>query len=234
MLGVLLVVGILALPATWPLLVARRDRRVRTAAWGDAPQVDGEAALRGFKVAQLVVDDRRAAAWLVGVTGRAYAVDVTAQCARRGCVAPGLDCVCGFYAFRDRAAALELLGELSRRRPDRGYVLLDVDLDGEVLEYEHGFRAARQRVHRVGLPSWCGMCRAEGLSSPAGLVADPTQRAEQSVRERHAPVGTTLPRGAATVRAVCAAHQPARARRTSLSVLRDRLGTEIEQVPPPT
>lgn len=231
--GLLLVVGLLALPALVRLALVRRVRRARGVAWRDSPVRESAAAFRGYKVAQLVVDERRDTAWLAGVTGRAYGVDVVAECGRARCEPPGLDCCCGFYAFRDRARALDVLEQLTRRLPHRGYVLLTVDLDGAVLEYALGFRAARQRVHRIEVPRTCAVCRHRGERRDADvLVADPAQRAEQVLMERYAPVGTLLPPGSSPARAVCAEHEPGRgARRLDLPTLRGLAGTEVDLLP---
>ncbi len=214
---VLLVVGLLAVPALVCCVLDLRARRVRRAAWAALPVQPSGTAVRGYKVAQLVVDDRRERATLLGLTGRSYAVDVVAQCGRARCVPPGLGCSCGFYAFGDRAQALALMEQLSGRHPDRGYVLLVVDLDGAVLEYEHGYRAARQRVHRIELPRTCSVCRSDGVRRAADvLVTDPVPQARQVI---------------APVRAVCAAHQPsAGARRTDLGALRGLVGTEVDRM----
>ena len=236
MLGVVLVLALLSLPALARLLEVRARRRTRHRAWlaVGPPQVSTEP-LRGWKVAQVVVGPD-ARAWLAGVTGRAYGVDAVAGCERAACTAPGLDCRCGFYAFRDRDRAMTLMSELDARDRAATYALLSVDLDGEVLELEHGFRAARQRVHRVELAGTCATCRTQGHLRPAPhLLAHPTFRAER-VLAQPSPAGdwTALPPGSAPVRAVCAEHRPSRGGDVlDLDRLRTLLTTEVTRLPSP-
>jgi hypothetical protein len=231
----LLSLTVLTLPllARWLTEAAQRQSRRRT--WRTFEPDTSIEAFRGYKVAQLIVgtDDT---AWLAGVTSLRYGVDTLARCRRRVCQPPGLDCRCGFYAFRDRSAALDLLGQLGARHPARSYVLLTVDLDGTVLEYEAGFRAQRQRVLRIEIPNACMRClRAGVVERASAFVAHPQFRGEQLLYERTLLARMALPVGSAPVRPLCEAHVPDRfeGQRLDLNDLRRLLATEIVLLPDP-
>jgi hypothetical protein len=229
----LLSLTVLALPllVRWVTETAQRHSRRRT--WTVFTPDASVDAFRGYKVAQLIVGDDDTA-WLAGVTSLRYGVDTLARCRRRVCVPPGLDCRCGFYAFRERARAVDLLGQLAIRHPARSYVLLTVDLDGSVLEYEAGFRAQRQRVLRVELPDACMRCLRGGVVEPAAtFMAHPQFRGEQLLYERTLLARVALPVGSAPVRPLCDVHVPADAddRRMDLGALRRLLTTEVELLP---
>lgn len=229
----LLSLTVLALPlfARWLAETAQRQGRRRT--W-DAfvPQASLDA-FRGYKIAQLIIaeDDT---AWFAGVTSLRYGVDTLAKCRRRSCQPPGLDCRCGFYAFRDRSQALQVLGSLGSRHPARSYVLLTVDLDGAVLEYESGFRAQRQRVLRVEIPDACMRCLRDGtVTSAATFMAHPQFRGEQLLYERTLLSRMALPVGSAPMRPLCVDHLPesSDSRRLDLAALRRLLTTEVVLLP---
>lgn len=223
---------VLSLPLLARGLAEAIQRRLRRSAWADHEPTASLDAVRGFKIAQLIVgpDDD---AWLAGVTSLRYGVDALARCRRRGCVPPGLDCRCGFYAFRDRDRAVELLRQLSARHPARSYVLLTADLDGEVLEYESGFRAQRQRVLRIDVQGLCTRCLRDGHEVPAITFAAHTQfRGEQLLYERTLSARVALPLGSAPVRSVCGLHLPADGGRTfDLTALRGLTGTDVSTLP---
>jgi hypothetical protein len=231
----LLSLTVLTLPllARWLTEAAQRQSRRRT--WRALEPGTSMDAFRGYKVAQLIVgaDDT---AWLAGVTSLRYGIDTLARCRRRACQPPGLDCRCGFYAFRDRSDALDLLGQLGARHPARSYVLLTVDLDGTVLEYEAGFRAQRQRVLRIEIPNACMRCLRAGVVAPADtFAAHPQFRGEQLLYERTLLARMALPVGSAPVRPLCDIHAPDRADgwRMDLNDLRRLLATEILLLPDP-
>ncbi len=205
-----------------------RRRRQRLAQWAGSEVAISERALRGYKLAQVVIDDP-GNAYLMSVLSVRYGVDDHAECLRRRCSPPGLDCRCGFYAFTHRAAAVDLLHELSRTSPNETYALLSVDLDGDVLEYERGYRAQRQRVVRVELPHRCSGCHThEQGASPVDYVAHPRFRAEHLGSTRDLQAHRALPEGAAPLRALCQHHAPAHEMsRLSLSDVRARLNTEV-------
>lgn len=224
---------VLALPlfARWLAETAQRHGRRRT--W-DAfvPQASLDA-FRGYKLAQMIIaeDDT---AWFAGITSLRYGVDTLAKCRRHSCRPPGLDCRCGFYAFRDRSRALQVLGSLGSRHPARSYVLLTVDLDGAVLEYESGFRAQRQRVLRVEIPDACMRCLRGGtVTSAATFMAHPQFRGEQLLYERTLLARMALPVGSAPMRPLCEDHLPesSDSRRLDLAALRRLLTTEVVLLP---
>jgi hypothetical protein len=142
----------------------------------------------GYKVARLVADPSSPDGGFLGLTvGGLYASESVAGCevldgslppprrwwrrtAPEPHTAPELRCSCGFYAFTDVADAAELL---STRPPVGrlfGTALLEVDLAGTVVEFDRGYRGARQRVLGVELPHWCVPCAAEGAAEPARRV----------------------------------------------------------------
>lgn len=224
--------SVLALPLLARGLAEAAQRHMRRNGWRGHEPTDSLEASRGYKIAQLIVgpnDD----AWLAGVTSLRYGVDGLARCRRRACVPPGLDCRCGFYAFRERARAVDLFGVLTVRHPARSYVLLSVDLDGQVLEYERGFRAQRQRVLRIEVPSVCTRCLRDGRRTPATtFLAHAHFRGEQLLYERTLSARVALPLGSAPVRPVCAGHVPDDAgRRYNLARLRGLTGTEVTLLP---
>lgn len=222
---------VLALPLLARGLAEAVQRSNRRRVWTGRPAQSSLDAFRGHKIAQLIVgpDDE---VWLAGVTSLRYGVDELARCRRRACHPPGLDCRCGFYAFRDRQRAVDLFAQLTVRHPARSYVLLTVDLDGEVLEYDLGFRAERQRVLRIEVPGVCIRCLREDRHQPAvALVAHPHFRGEQLLYERTLLARLALPLGSAPIRPVCTAHQPSDARRFPLDRLRNLTATEVTTLP---
>lgn len=219
---------VLALPLVARLLSERAQRHARQRLWRAHDPRPSSDAMRGHKVAQLIVGDD--GAWLAGVTSLRYGVDGLAHCRRRDCRPPGLDCRCGFYAFRDRRDAVALLRRLTSQHPARSYALLTVDLDGEVLEYEQGYRAQRQRVLAVEVAGGCVRGARSATPHPAsGWVAHPSFRGEQLLYERTLMARTALPVGSAPVRSLCDAHTPVGAgdRRLDLVGLRGLLGTDV-------
>lgn len=223
---------VLTLPLLARGLAETAQRRMRRSAWNDLATTASLDALRGYKIAQLIVGPGDEA-WLAGVTSLRYRVDEVARCRRRGCVPPGLDCRCGFYAFRDRTRAVELLRQLTGRHPARSYVLLTADLDGEVLEYEAGFRAQRQRVLRIELQGICTRCLRDGDRTAAvAFVAHAQFRGEQLLYERTLSARMALPLGSAPVRPVCREHLPSDGGRVfDLARLRGLTGTEVALLP---
>lgn len=219
------------LPLVVETMARTRRRRTRKARWAGHGIHACDHPFRGYKVAQLVVGDDHA--WLAAVMGARYDVDDHARCLRRDCAPPGLSCFCGFYAFRDRDRALELIDRLGSIHPSRSYVLLTADLDGEVLEYEHGFRAQRQRIVRIEVGDRCRPCAREGLSTAACSVTHPRFRSEQLFAQQDLVSRSALPMGSAPVRPLCAQHTPTTlARRHTLLELRGLIGTEVTTLRP--
>lgn len=115
---------------------------------------------------------------------------------------PSLDCQCGFYAWKTTQGAHEYMKGI----PD-GYVLMQVELFGRVIQHENGYRAQSQRVLGVQVPSTCS-----GL-----LCGQPATCLEFLAHGREAPY-----------KVLCAAHRPA----LSLSVvgvadIANALGCEV-------
>ncbi|CAN5345607.1 hypothetical protein BH23ACT6_BH23ACT6_19070 [soil metagenome] len=223
---------LLPLPALGHSMIRAQRRRRRRGLWADSPAAITDEPFRGYKLAQLVIGERDA--WLVGVLSVRYGVDQTATCLRRGCRTPGLDCLCGFYAFKERADALALLDELSRSHRRNLYVLLTADLDGDVLEYERGFRAQRQRIVQIEIADQCTECRGDAFARPpvASFVTHPRFRAEQLRNHRDLQTHSALPMGSSPLQALCGRHLPGRgARRHSWPELRALIGTEVSLLP---
>jgi hypothetical protein len=223
---------VLSLPLLARGLAEAVHRRMRRSAWADHEPTPSLDPVRGYKIAQLIVGPGDET-WLAGVTSLRYGVDSLARCRRRGCVPPGLDCRCGFYAFRDRARAVGLLRQLTDRHPARSYVLLTADLDGDVLEYESGFRAQRQRVLRIEMQRTCSRCLRDGRHTPAVAYVSHAQfRGEQLLYERTLSARVALPLGSAPVRSVCRLHLPADGgRRFDLAQLCGLARTDVALLP---
>ncbi|MGB5952666.1 MAG: hypothetical protein WBG57_09170 [Ornithinimicrobium sp.] len=222
---------LLPLPA-WVYAARRAARRERRyALWSATPTEVTDNPFRGYKIAQIVSGDRNA--YLMGVLDVRYDVDDQAACLRSRCTPPGLDCVCGFYAFKNRSQAVELLHELHVNRPQDLYGLLSADLDGEVLEYEHGFRAQRQRIVRIELPQHCSQCPSHaGAPSEAMYLTHPQFRIDHLGTTRDVQSHSALPKGFAPVRALCQLHLPSEEMHIlTLMDLRARIGTEVALLP---
>lgn len=84
---------------------------------------------------------------------------------------PHRHCSCGFYATKDR------------RAPTLGKVALRVELTGTVIVHARGYRAQRQRVVAIEVPSRCSTRTVE-CGEASGVVLDPdTGRLEPSCAE---------------------------------------------------
>jgi hypothetical protein len=224
---------------------------------------------RGYKVAKLVAVPRADRAGFLGLTlGGLYGADAPAVCevlagavpprrrwGRRTRPAdhdvPDLGCTCGFYAYKRREPAIELLAGRPPVSRLLGTALLEVDLAGTVVEFQRGFRAGGQRVLGVQVPRWCVPCaasgearRAERLAGLDGSALDEAMRAEVP----RLPPGSRLPvavhyagllsrlAGRAALRPVCDHHTrsgsppqwagPAPTVTVELAVLAGWLGTE--------
>jgi len=157
----LLALAVLVGVATLPLwlgsrLWAMRSRELERR-WGDAPSADVDEPIRAVKWARIRADPEGDAATLSGLTvGGRYQVEGEATCVR-GCRAPGEGCDCGFYAVRPGCEdqVFDTVDGLRRRATS---ARLEVELSGEVLEFDLGYRAARQKVLRVVVPSRCAPC----------------------------------------------------------------------------
>jgi hypothetical protein len=156
----------------------------------------------GYKVARLVADPAGDGGGFLGLTvGGLYGHDMLAGCEVLGGSlppprrwgrrrppsphdAPDLGCSCGFYAYKDRAPATELLATRPPISRLFGTALLEVDLAGTVIEFDRGFRASHQRVLGVQIPHWCVPCASDGAAQRArrvaGLSGDPLAEALQA------------------------------------------------------
>jgi hypothetical protein len=199
---------LLVVPVLMSHLIAGMSRSAAGMQWmamDEELSLDPEVA---YKTAQVLVAVDGRSAILSGVTeGRSYTVDAEAACKRPNCQPPGLDCVCGFYAFRSYGEAARMLGRTIGYYGVRPTALLTVELEGEVLEYERGFRAQHQRVVSVGFTLGCDMCeRFEVHRDAVCLAASST-----FVPRRFTGLGNptvALPGGYVPVRPVCEQHIP--------------------------
>lgn len=156
-LALIVLVGVATLPLwlgnrLWALRSRELERR-----WASTPDADVDEPLRAVKWARIRADPAGGAATLAGLTvGSRYEVEGVAACVR-GCDAPGEGCDCGFYAVRPGSedAVFDQIEGL-RRRPTS--VRLEVEVSGDVLEFEHGYRASHQRVLRVVVGRRCASC----------------------------------------------------------------------------
>jgi hypothetical protein len=143
----------------------------------------------GYKVARLLAGSASDPASFFGLTvGGRYASEDTAVCevltgglppprrwGRRTSptphAAPELACTCGFYAYKDRAEAADLLAARPPVSRLFGTALLEVDFAGTVIEFDRGYRAGHQRVLGVHVPPWCVPCAANGRARRAVRLA---------------------------------------------------------------
>jgi hypothetical protein len=109
---------------------------------------------QGWKVARL---KDPFTATFAGYAFGDYGLTQRAECLRsRRCPeAPGLGCDCGFNAMKEMSDARRLLERW------RGFVLLEVELYGRLIEHRDGWRAEEQDVVRVHVSGRCarGVCR---------------------------------------------------------------------------
>ncbi len=124
-------------------------------------------ALSAYKAALVVNTDAGGLAFSGIGYGGTYGAHDAATCVTISQhVPPHAGCGCGFYAWRDRDAAVEIIN-------DETVVILDVELWGSFHEYEHGFVAAAQRVKKVTLQPFCAGCLAtrDQQFQPATMLA---------------------------------------------------------------
>lgn len=122
--------------------------------------------LRGFKFAEL----RGGASPSLHPSGRyrrhpyPHHGLATAVCHRHHHPAPTVDCECGFHAVTDPVS----LPEVTDHHPHM--VLLEVELEGVVVEHEAGMRGERQRILGVSFPLACHRCRQPATHVVPGHV----------------------------------------------------------------
>ena len=124
-------------------------------------------AIPAYKAALVVNTDAGGLAFSgVGYGGTYGAHDVATCVTISEHVPPHAGCGCGFYAWRDRDAAVKIIN-------DETVVILDVELWGSFHEYELGFVAAAQRVGKVTLQPFCAGCLAtrDQQFRPATMLA---------------------------------------------------------------
>jgi hypothetical protein len=179
----------------------------------------------GHKVAQIIATDDRA--WFAGISHQVYGVDADAACRRVDCAPPSADCTCGFYAYADRSDAVDLGTRLSRH-PVRYHALLQVEMTGDVLTFERGFRGAHQQVLQVEIDPWCHRCAYRGRRRHAeALGADSRDRRRQLWCDARPRAFASLPAGSAPVRPLCARHLAGASRVVWPVDLAGLLGTEV-------
>ena len=87
-----------------------------------------------------------------GISFGGYYLDGKAHCIRSGWHRPPAHwCSCGFHAFKEKVDAYKLFNRV--RNLDK--VFLVVDLFGQIVEHEYGFRAEEQIITKIYLPSNC-------------------------------------------------------------------------------
>jgi hypothetical protein len=229
--GLVLFVILLALPALLHRLARAGERRVTARRWLATEEQVEEEARRGYKTARVLVATDGSTATLAGVTlGGSYRVEDRARCRLRGCSPPAVDCDCGFYAFKKRAEALDLLRDTIPGWGLRDKALLTVDLDGDVLEYARGYRAEHQRVLSVDFEWACSGCRREGRSVRATRLAAARQF-RPTPFGRPVSAGSDPAAGMWPVRPVCDDHVPLGGIPMGLGDLAGLLGTEVRWLP---
>ena len=111
----------------------------------------------GWKVARLV-DPREGI--FRGLAYGTYGKLGYAVCAKdRRHFAPFSSCDCGFYAMKRRSNAVNLMERW------RGFVLLRVELYGEMFDHRDGWRSSEQEIVGLYIPDRCGfgICREKSL-----------------------------------------------------------------------
>jgi hypothetical protein len=229
--SLLLFILLMAMPAVLHRLALSGERRLREKRWLSLDEEVEDEARRGWKTAQVLLSADGTEATLWGITvGGSYRTDDRARCVRRGCEPPALDCDCGFYVFKQRAEALDLLRRTLACNGLRDKALLSVEVDGTVLEYARGYRAEQQRVMGVQLERVCGTCRDEGVGRPATRLAA-AWAYRMPTFARFTGAGSAMASGMLPVRPICDAHVPERGQVLGIAELAGLLGTEVTWLP---
>ena len=98
-------------------------------------------------------------AWFEGISYGMYTLNSTANCIRSGWHrAPAYWCSCGFYSLKNKVNAYKLFNRV--RSKDK--VFLQVQLYGNIIDHELGFRSEEQVITKVFLPSTCSFKKCEG------------------------------------------------------------------------
>lgn len=208
-LAVLGFVLLIVVPILLAQLLAGAQRSASRMQWMAMEEEFSIEPEQAYKTAQVLVAQDLRDALFSGVTeGSAYHADADAECRRPNCEPPGIDCVCGFYAFRSYDEAHAMLGRTLSYYGVRPTALLTVELDGDVLEYERGYRAAHQRVTEVAFVSTCDLCERFGDRTEAVALAASSTFVPRRMSGLGRPT-VTYPEGYLPVRPVCETHLPA-------------------------
>jgi hypothetical protein len=229
--SLLLFVLLLAMPAVLHRVALAGERRITERKWLALPEEHDDEARRGYKTAQVLLAEDGSSATLSGITlGGSYKAEDRARCATRGCDPPGLDCDCGFYAYKERAEAVHLLRQTLGCNGLRDKALLTVELDGTVLEFERGYRGERQRVLGVQLERDCSVCRRDGVGRRATCLAAARDFRMPALARYVTPAAAST-RRLLPVRPVCAHHVPAGAIALGVPELAGLLAAEVTWLP---
>lgn len=166
--------------------------------------------LPAWKAAQLCLEPDGQMSFLGVGAGATYGVRDLATCVQQPKhVPPHPGCTCGFYAWRSRRAAYNAVYGWSAT------ALLHVSLTGRFDEYERGWVAARQDVHRAWLVRACMTCVIddETISRSTHLAGQP------SIWPQHADRLILLPR--------CARHAARHEFAAPVNDLRHELGIDV-------
>lgn len=111
--------------------------------------------------------------WLEGAAGGHYDVRGEARCNEGGLhLVPEPSCTCGFHAWSSTQQAETYRREIRAWWKPASIALLEVELSGDILQYEDGFRAQTQDVSQITLPHCpCGG-PASHLEPVRSAVAD--------------------------------------------------------------
>lgn len=135
----------LGLAATLIILAPGSEARL-WAADHLADDPDEDAWAHGWKLARICREDDEF--WLEGVAGGTYQASARARCLLTPHHRPPVaGCTCGFHAWRTAELADVYAAQLSQ-----GFVLIEVELSGEILCFARGVRAELQDVLGVHLP----------------------------------------------------------------------------------
>lgn len=171
------------------VIVPARQSRI-AAETGSLPEREDDTPILGYKTATLAwarTEEHQTYQPTLESVYSTTAFNLTAdraECHRGGDhTAPDLACTCGFYAVRERERVEDIYGH--------AYVLLDVELFGKVIVYEHGYRAERQRILSIGVRG-CWYCN-ETPSHLVGQAPTPWSRTDTtadliSVCTEHLPL----------------------------------------------
>jgi hypothetical protein len=180
----------------------------------------GDEAIPGWRANNVVIDDTRRRAWLVGVHHqRRYGVHAAAVCDVEDHAAPASGCHCGLHAWPNREGA-----EVYRRQWGQ-QALCRVELEGEVIchgepgtEEIEGYRASHMTTLGLEFADRCWRCGRQAVALA------PVQDGQNRLR-----VAYGQPDGLAELRPVCD-----RCRRPDALTCADvaaLLGTEVRMAP---